>query len=89
MSGPPPLMTFDLSGFPVPQSIKIIYQTAWNNFERIQNYNWNISTLRNAGDKTQMYYIYLENDEQTSFLKGRFLHQQRYPMSNWTPVSKD
>jgi hypothetical protein len=82
-------MTFDLSGIIVPQSIKIIYQTAWNTFERIQAYNWGVSTLRNAGDKSQRYYIYSGNDEQNSFIRGGFLHQQRYPMSNWTPVSKD
>jgi hypothetical protein len=86
----PEFITFDLSGWrAVPQSTKIIYQTAWNDFERIQAYNWNISTLRSGGDKDQTYYIYLTIGEMNSFLVGRFLHVQRYPASNWLPVSKD
>ena len=89
MSGPPPAMTFDLSGLAVPQSIKMIYQTGWNDFERIQGYNWNISTMRNKGDKTQTYYTYTDIAEMNSFTIGRFLHVQRFPNSNWLPVSKD
>ena len=90
MSGPPPPTTFDLSGWlAVPQSLKIMYQTAWNDFERIQAYNWNVSTIRSQGYRTQTYYIYTGFDEQNSFTRGRFLHVQRYPTSNWLPVSKD
>jgi hypothetical protein len=84
------MMMFDLSGFlSIPQSLKISYQKQWADFERIQAYNWTVSTLRNQGDKTQRYYIYLGNEEQNSFIQGNLLHVQRYPMSNWTPVSKD
>lgn len=90
MSGPPPQTTFDLSGWlAVPQSTKILYQNAWNTFERIQGYNWTVSTIRSSGDTSQTYYIYLSNDEMNTFTIGRFLHVQRYPTSNWLPVSKD
>jgi len=85
----PTFITFDLSGLPVPQSTKILYQNAWNTFERVQGYNWNISTIRSAGDKSQVYYTYTDIAEMNSFLIGRFLHVQRYPTSNWLPVSKD
>lgn len=81
---------FDLSGFlSIPQSLKISYQKYWADFERIQAYNWAVSTSRGQGDKSQRYYIYLETQEQTSFIQGNLLHVQRYPMSNWAPVSKD
>ena len=84
------MMMFDLSGLlSIPQSLKLSYQKNWGDFERIQAYNWNVSTLRNQGDKSQRYYIYLETQEQTSFIQGNLLHTQRYPTSNWTPVSKD
>jgi hypothetical protein len=90
MSGPPAYTTFDLSGFlAVPSSLKLSYQSNWNDFERIQAYNWNISTLRSAGDKSQKYYMYLDNNEVNSFTIGRFLHVKRYPNLNWLPVSKD
>jgi hypothetical protein len=90
MSAQQPFITFDLSGFlAVPQSIKVLYQTSWNTFERIQAYNAGISTIRSQGDTSQTYYIYSGNDEMNSFTIGRFLHAQRYPTSNWLPVSKD
>jgi hypothetical protein len=90
MSGQPQFITFDLSGIlAVPQSLKVLYQSAWNDFERIQAYNWNISTMRSGGDKEQIYYVYYGSEEMNSFTIGRFLHIQRYPASNWTPVSKD
>ena len=90
MSGPPPPMTFDLSGLlAVPQSTKVLYQNAWNTFERVQGYNWNVSTIRSSGDKSQVYYTYVDIAEMNTFIIGRFLHVQRYPTSNWLPVSKD
>ena len=89
MSGPQ-FITFDLSGWlAVPQSTKVLYQTAWNDFERIQAYNWTVSTTRSQGDKSKTYYVYPEISEMNSFTVGRFLHVQRYPASNWLPVSKD
>ena len=90
MSGVPEPMTFDLSGWlAVPQSTKIIYQNAWNTFERVQNINWTVSTIRSAGDTSQTYYTYVDIAEMNAFLVGRYLHVQRYPASNWLPVSKD
>jgi hypothetical protein len=90
MSNGPEFITFDLSGLlAVPQSTRIIYQTAWNDFERIQAYNWGVSTARAQGDREQVYYIYYSNDELNSFTVGRFLHVQRYPGSNWLPVPKN
>ena len=90
MSGPPERITFDLSGLlALPQSTKVLYQSYWNNFERVQNYNWGISTMRAQGDKTQTYYVFSGHTEINYYTIGRTLHISRYPMSNWTPVSQD
>lgn len=81
---------FDLSGFlAVPASVKLQYQDQWNTYNRIQIVNSNISTIRSAGDKTLSYYTYTTYDESTAFTIGQYLHQQRYPDSNWNAVSKD
>jgi hypothetical protein len=82
--------TFDLSGFlALPSSVKLEYQDSWNVYNRIQIYNSNISTIRGNGDKTVIYYTYANYDELNSFTIGLYLHVQRYPTSNWNPVSKD
>jgi hypothetical protein len=81
---------FDLSGFlAVPSSLKLQYQDSWNVYNRIQIYNSNVSTIRGGGDKTVNYYTYVNYDEANSFTLGLYLHVQRYPTSNWNPVSKD
>jgi hypothetical protein len=85
-----PFITFDLSGFlAVPSSLKMIYQSYWGTFELVESYNFNVSTLRSAGDKTQNYHMFDGNEEQVAYINGRMLHIQRYPNSNWTPVPKD
>lgn len=90
MSTQQAFITFDLSGLlSLPQSTRIMYQSYWNDFERIQAYNTGVSTLRSQGDTTQTYYVYSGNQELNSFTVGRFLHVQRYPTSNWLPVPKD
>lgn len=55
----------------------------------IQATNYNISTLRSAGDRYQTYYSFVSYAEQNDFTIGRFLHVQRYPNSNWALVPKD
>jgi len=82
--------TFDLSGFlAVPFSLKLLYQSDWTTFERIQNYNINVSTLRNAGEKTLSYYQYDSYQERNAYTNGRLLHIKRYPSSNWAEVVND
>ena len=81
---------FDLSGFtPLIASQLFQYRFDWNNFERIQTFNSNVSTLRDAGNTTLRYYNYLTNAEQNSFTKGQLLHTLRYPTSNWNSVEKN
>jgi hypothetical protein len=82
--------TFDLSGFlAVPSSLKLSYQDDWNTYNRIQIFNSNVSTIRGGGDKTVTYYSFSNYTEKNSFTTGQYLHQERYPNSNWNAVSKD
>ena len=90
MSIPYPYTTFDLSGFlAVPFSLKILYQSYWSTFDNVQAYNINISTMRNAGQVDQTYYVYQTYEEQNAYTIGRMLHIGRYPTSNWLPVPQD
>lgn len=72
------------------QSQKLIYQTAWNDYNRIQGCNSNVSTLRvlsNANDLS--YYTFVSYAEKDSFRQGQFLHQRIYPDSNWNSVEEN
>jgi hypothetical protein len=82
---------FDLSGFKfLGQVQKLQYQYSWDTFNRIQTYNSNVSTLRVSGNyPTLSYYQYTTQEEKATFTTGQFLHQQRYPNSNWNPVPKN
>ena len=81
---------FDLSGFVgLNDSQKLQYQLAWSTFERIQNSNSNVSTLRKAGNTALSYYTFLSYNEKTTFNIGQSLHAQRYPSSNWNSVSQN
>ena len=82
---------FTTTGFlTLNQSQKLIYKQAWNDFNRIQSFNSNVSTLRvlsNANDLT--YYTFVSYAEKDSFRQGQFLHQQIYPTSNWNAVQEN
>lgn len=82
---------FDLSGFQYMGQIqKLQYMTAWTTFNTVQTYNSNVSTLRATGSyPTLMYYQFITSQERTVFTTGQFLHQQRYPTSNWTKVQQN
>lgn len=82
---------FSTQGFlTLNQSQKLIYQQAWNDYNRIQEYNSNVSTLRNLSNVTNLsYYIYVSYAEKDSFRQGQFLHQQVYPNSNWSIVQEN
>lgn len=82
------LVCFDLSGFKyMGQVQRQQYLYAWDTFNRIQTYNSNVSTLRATGSYPMLsYYQYTSMVEKNTFTTGQFLHQQRYPNSNWNPV---
>ena len=75
-------VAFDISGFKF-QSIgqNLIFQTNWNLFNQIQIYNSNVSTLRKSN-----YYQFQSYAEKTQYTQGQFLHQKRYPNSNWNSI---
>jgi hypothetical protein len=85
--GPP----FSLNGIlTIQQSQLSVYKQAWANFDRIQLYNSNISSLRSTGTaKDSNYYVYISYAERDSFRIGQFLHQQQYPNSNWNTVQQN
>lgn len=84
------MVCFDLSGFKfLPSSVKLDYKTAWDTFERIQDFNSNVSTQRAAGVPGLTYLNFVSAEEKTRFTWGQYLHQQRYPNSNWNAVEKN
>ena len=82
---------FDLSGFQYMGQIqKLQYLTAWNTFNQVQTYNSNVSTLRATGAYPNLsYYQFITQQEKATFTTGQFLHQQRYPTSNWNAVQQN
>ncbi len=71
------------------QATRILYQTWWGTFDRIQAYNLNVSTQRalaGPGAVDPKYYVYKSNEERIEFTNGRMLHIQAYPTLNWNPV---
>lgn len=80
----------DLSGFKfLTFSQKQEYQRAFQIFDKVQNYNSNVSTLRSAGQLNIPYYQFITNEEKTKFIQGRFLHIQSYPNSTWPLVQEN
>ena len=83
------MVCFDLSGFTgLPFGTALQYKLDWDTFERIQNYNSNVSTARATGTGLT-YYTYASGKEQISFINGQNLHYRRYPDSNWNAVEKN
>lgn len=82
---------FDLSGFiGLNDSTKLQYKTAWSTFDRIQTINSNVSTINNTqGNSNVPYYTFISYNEKNLFRIGQFLHQQRYPNSNWNSVNEN
>jgi hypothetical protein len=84
---------FDVSGYlGLPISVKQRYEAQWNTYNRIQIANSNVSTLKGGGDGRAAglsYYQFQSYFERNEFLNGQFLHQKRYPGSNWAPVQED
>jgi hypothetical protein len=84
------MVCFDVSGFTgLSFGAALKYRGDWNTFERIQEYNSNVSTARAAGTQGLTYYTYASAGEQMSFINGQFLHLKRYPTSNWDAVQKN
>jgi hypothetical protein len=78
---------FDLSGFHFMSSSQLLrYRTEWDLFNTVQIYNSNVSTVNGGMSKTVPYYIFKNFNEKASFKNGQFLHQKRYPNSNWNAI---
>lgn len=83
----PPFITNGLLS--INQSQLYIFKQGWSNYNRIQSYNSNVSTLRSSGTTNLMYYTYVSYAERESFRTGQYLHQQQYPNQNWNSVQEN
>jgi hypothetical protein len=62
----------------------------WLTWNRIEQFNSNVSTARGQGNLAQSYYVFQTNEEKTKYTNGLSLHVQ-YLGNTITivPVSKD
>jgi hypothetical protein len=80
----------DLSGFVfLTQSQLRYYKTSVQTFNRVQDYNSNISTLRSQGDSTLSYYQFISLEEKNNYTKGLFLLTQSYGSGNIQVVQQN
>ena len=80
----------DLSGFKfLTNDQKLKYKQSWTVFNQVQSFNSNVSTLRAEGQKGIPYFQFINTENKTRFLQGRFLHIQSYPNSNWDVVEQN
>jgi hypothetical protein len=90
VAGGPFTTMFDVSGYlGLPISVKQKYEAQWNTYNRVQLTNSNVSTLRATGKEGLTYYQFTSYHEKNDFQVGMYLHQKRYPTSNWNPVLQD
>jgi len=75
--------------YALSQNVLQRYRTDWNNFERIQAFNSNISTQIGQGKPSKPYYTYVDYIEKNSFKNGQYLHILYIPNSNWDVVQKN
>jgi hypothetical protein len=80
----------DLSGFLfLTQSQLRYYKTSVQTFNRVQDYNSNISTLRSQGDSRNPYYQFISLEEKNNYTKGLFLLAQSYGTGNIQVVQQN
>ena len=73
----------DLSGFVFLNSSQLRnYRTSIQIFDRIQNYNSNISTLRSQGDLTLSYYQFISSQEKNMYTQGLYVLLESYGSGN-------
>ena len=78
-----------VNSYALPQTVFLKYKTDWNNFERIQAFDSNISTQRSNGSTNLSYYHFVDYAERNSFKNGQSLHVLYIPNSNWDVVQKN
>ena len=82
---------FDLSGFiGLNDSQKLKYKQAWGIFDKVQDYNSNVSTIHQTTNNSNVrYYTFYSYEDRIMFRIGQSLHVQRYPNSNWSTVEEN
>ncbi len=79
-----------LVGVNRPLAYRIMIQTQWDTFERVENYNWAIYQQFLAGDRSKMYYQFKNDQEFKDYKVGQQLHVNAYPnlpIGTFQPVS--
>lgn len=68
----------DISGLRfLTQTQLMNYREAWNIFNRVENFNSNVSTFKVSHPKILMnYYQFVDNSEKAKYRLGLFLHTQ-------------
>ncbi len=69
----------------------LIMQNQWNTFERVENYNDIVYQRFQQGDRSQLYYQFLSNDEFKNYKAGQQLHIITYrslPPGTFSPISE-
>ncbi len=78
-----------LIGINQPLSKRLQIQEQWNTFERIENYNDIIYQKYQTGNRGDMYYQFLRNQEYNDYNAGQLLHVLAYPnlpVSTFQPI---
>jgi hypothetical protein len=61
-----------IRGLDFSQTIEI--KNSWDTFRRIEIYNIGVSTARKAGNTSQTYYVFADNQERMNYIRGLNLH---------------
>ncbi len=73
-----------------PLAYRIMIQTQWDTFERVENYNFAIYQQFLTGDRSKMYYQFKNDQEFKDYKVGQRLHMNAYPAlpaTTFQPVS--
>ena len=80
----------DLSGFFFLSGTQLTYyKNCISVFDRVQDYNSNISSLRSQGNLTASYYQFVTIQEKNQYTKGLFLATQSYGSGNIRVVQQN
>jgi hypothetical protein len=79
-----------LVGVNRPLAYRIMIQTQWDTFERVENYNFAIYQQFLTGNRSNMYYQFKSDQEFKDYKVGQQLHVNAYPtlpVGTFQPVS--
>ena len=79
---------FDIPGLrSKSQSEMFRLRRQWDTFEKVENYNYNIYAQLLQGNRSMMYYQFLDKEELNDYKHGQQLHMLRYPDVSFQSIS--